>query len=192
MASTYGYARLSPAVPDPNLQQDALAAAGCTDIVVDRTPGKAARQPQLAQLLVKLSEGDALVVWRLDRLARTQKRLITIIAVLGERGIAFRSLTEGFDTTRASGDHILEVITALARCERDLIIEQTRLGIVDARARGRHGGRRPVMTTDKEQLAQQMYDSGEWSIEEIARTFGVTRMTVYRHLDYRTQSANGT
>lgn len=183
MAHLYGYARVSTTLQDPALQVDALKAAGCARIFTDRASGKSDRRPQLDKLLEAVLPGDVIVVWRLDRLGRSLRHLIAALNDLAEREVGFRSLTEGFDTTTAGGRLLFNIMGSLAEFERDLIVERTQAGLAAARARGRHGGRRTVMTPEKVKLAREMYDAHEYSVETIAQTIGVSRMTVYRHLD---------
>lgn len=183
MAHLYGYARVSTTVQDPALQLDALTAAGCARVFTDTASGTLDRRPQLDKLLETVLPGDVVVVWRLDRLGRSLKHLIATLTELGERQVGFRSLTEGFDTTTAGGRLLFNVMGALAEFERDLIVERTRAGLAAARARGRSGGRPTVMTPDKVRIAAQMYDSRDYTVDQIAKTVGVSRGTVYRHLD---------
>ncbi len=123
-----------------------------------------------------------MVVWRLDRLGRSIRHLIEVVTDLGERGVGFRSLTESIDTTTAAGRLMFHIMGALAEFERQLIIERTQAGLTAARARGRHGGRPKIMTPEKLLVARQMYDSKDHTIDTIAQTVGVSRTTLYRHL----------
>jgi DNA invertase Pin-like site-specific DNA recombinase len=182
MGDLLGYARVSTSEQDASLQKDALKSAGCLKIFTDRASGSLDRRPQLDRLLDQLRPGDTVVVWRLDRLGRSLKHLIQLIEDLDEKGIGFRSLTEGMDTTTAGGKLIYSIFGALAEFERSLIRERTMAGLASARARGRVGGRPPVMTPDKIKVARQLYDAQDLTVEEIAKTIGVSRKTVYRHL----------
>ena len=182
MGHLYGYARVSTTLQDPALQIDALTAAGCVRTFTDTASGKSDRRPRLDQLLEVVLAGDVIVVWRLDRLGRSLRHLITTLNDLDEQSVGFRSLTEGFDTTTAGGRLLFNIMGSLAEFERDLIVERTQAGLAAARARGRHGGRRTVMTPEKVKMAREMYDAREYSVETIAKTIGVSRMTVYRHL----------
>ena len=121
-------------------------------------------------------------MWRLDRLGRSLKHLIQLIEDLAEKGVGFRSLTENMDTTTSGGKLVFSIFAALAEFERSLIRERTKAGLAAARARGRVGGRPPVMTAEKIKVARQLYDARELTVEEIAKTVGVSRKTVYRHL----------
>jgi DNA invertase Pin-like site-specific DNA recombinase len=105
-----------------------------------------------------------------------------MIEDLAERGVGFKSLTEGMDTTTSGGKLIFSIFGALAEFERALIRERTMAGLAAARARGRVGGRPPVMTADKIKVARQLYDAKDLTVEQIAKTIGVSRKTIYRHL----------
>lgn len=182
MGDLLGYARVSTQDQNASLQLDALKAAGCIKVFTDKASGSLDRRPQLDRLLDQLRPGDTVVVWRLDRLGRSLKHLIQLIEDLAEKGVGFRSLTEGMDTTTAGGKLIFSIFGALAEFERSLIRERTVAGLAAARARGRVGGRPPVMTPEKIKVARQLYDARHLTVEEIAQTIGVSRKTVYRHL----------
>jgi Resolvase, N terminal domain/Helix-turn-helix domain of resolvase len=141
------------------------------------------RPPALEQLLDQLRPGDTLVVWKLDRLGRSLRHLVDTVTGLAEGGIGFRSLQEAIDTTTPGGKLVFHVFAALAEFERDLIRERTRAGLAAARARGRRGGRPSVLSGHKLQVAQEMYASGQYSVSAIAKTLGVSRASIYRHLD---------
>lgn len=183
MAHLYGYARVSTFDQDPALQLDALEAAGCARIFTDTVSGKLERRPQLDKLLEVVLPGDVIVVWRLDRLGRSLKHLVDLLADLGGRGVQFRSLTEAIDTTTASGKLLFNIMGSLAEFERALIVERTHAGLAAARARGRQGGRPRKVDDAKRDLIRKLYDSQEHSVDAIARMVGVGRTTVYRALD---------
>jgi DNA invertase Pin-like site-specific DNA recombinase len=167
----------------PALQHDALAAAGCLRLFTDTASGARADRPQLAALLEQLREGDTLVVWRLDRLGRSVQDLIALVVDLRDRGIGFRSLTEGIDTTTAGGRFVFVVLAGLAEMERELMRERTMAGLAAARDRGRRGGRPRRMTPAKLRTARRMR---EVDLPEryavIARELGLSKTTVRRHL----------
>lgn len=144
-----GYARVSTAEQNLELQRDALSNAGCEPIFEDRASGAKAERPGLADALGFVRRGDALVVWKLDRLGRSMAHLIDTVRKLEANSVGFRSLTEGVDTTTPGGTLVFHIFGALAQFERDLIRERTRAGLKAADARGRKGGRRPVVTPDK-------------------------------------------
>jgi len=122
-------------------------------------------------------------VWRLDRLGRSVRHLTETVNTLAERGVGFRSLTEGIDTTTPAGKLVFHIFAALAEFEREIIRERTNAGLDAARARGRKGGRRPKMTPGKLDTARQLYDSKQHTMEQIAEIVGVSRATLYRHLE---------
>jgi DNA invertase Pin-like site-specific DNA recombinase len=182
VSALLGYARVSTADQRPELQLDALRAAGCYRIFVDTASGALDDRPELAKALDHLRPGDTLVVWKLDRLGRSLRHLIDTLGALQERGVGFRSLQESLDTTTPGGKLIFHLFGALAEFERDLIRQRTQAGLAAARARGRTGGRPPSLTPTKTALARQLYDARQHTLAEIARTLGVSRATLYRHL----------
>jgi DNA invertase Pin-like site-specific DNA recombinase len=151
-------------------------------LFVDTASGALDERPELAKVLDQLRPDDTLVVWKLDRLGRSLRHLIDTIADLQRRDVGFRSLQENIDTTTPGGKLIFHIFGALAEFERDLIRQRTLAGLAAARARGRTGGRPPSMTPTKIAIARQMYDAQQHSLAEIARTLGVSRASIYRHL----------
>ena len=179
-----GYARVSTAEQTLALQEDALRAAGCERIFTDTMSGAKAERPGLGEALAYLRPGDALAVWRLDRLGRSLQALIATLSGLEGRGIGFRSLTEQLDTTTSGGKLIFHVFGALAEFERDLIRERTRAGLAAARARGRQGGRpKKLGTPAKVAMARALYDDKRHSVAAICTTLGISRATLYRYVD---------
>jgi len=136
-----GYARVSTAEQNPDLQVDELTAVGCFRVWTDQASGVLDRRPQLEEVLGQLRPGDTLVVWRLDRLGRSLRHLIDTVTRLDERGVGFRSLRESIDTTTAGGRLVFHLFGALAQFEREIIRDRTVAGLAAARARGRVGGR---------------------------------------------------
>src|SRR5215213_1618165 len=178
-----GYARVSTGEQTIDLQLDALKAAGCGAVYQETASGAKADRPVLDEVLSYLRTGDTLVVWRLDRLGRSLKHLIEVVAALAERGIGFKSLTEQIDTTTPGGKLIFHVFAALAEFERDLIRERAHAGLAAARARGRLGGRPRKLADAKQlELARTLYADGEADIETICATLGISRTTLYRAL----------
>ena len=146
MGRLIGYARVSTADQDLQLQIKALQRAGCHDAWIFRDIASGARtaRPGLEACVHALAAGDTLVVWRLDRLGRSMAHLVTVIDELLRRQVGFRSLGDGaIDTTTASGELVFHIFSALAQFERRLIQERTRAGLAAARARGNtaDGGR---------------------------------------------------
>jgi len=182
MGCLLGYARVSTAEQNPDLQLDELTKAGCYRTFLDVATGSLRTRPELDRLFDQLRPGDTLVVWRLDRLGRSLIHLVQTINQLAENGVAFRSLRESIDTSTATGKLILHIFAALAEFEQEIIRERTKAGLTAARARGRKGGCKPVMTPTKVKIAQDMYQSRKHTITEIAQTLSVSRATLYRHL----------
>ncbi|MGH2884180.1 MAG: recombinase family protein [Solirubrobacteraceae bacterium] len=185
--SLVGYARVSTSDQNPALQHYALDAAGCTRIFTDTASGALDQRPQLSAALDYLRPGDVLVVWRLDRLGRSVRHLTETVNTLAERGIGFRSLTEGIDTTTPAGKLVFHIFASLAEFEREIIRERTNAGLAAARARGRTGGRRPKMTPGKLATAWQLYEGKAHTVAQIAEIVGVSRATLYRHLEPNAQ-----
>ena len=167
-----GYARVSTHEQHLTLQTDALKQAGCQRIFEDRISGAGSDRPGLKSALEYVREGDTLLVWRLDRLGRSLKDLIEIVAGLEKRGIGLRSLQESIDTTTSGGKLIFHVFGALAEFERNLIRERTRAGLAAARARGRTGGRPRKLGDKKIELAQRLYDEKRHTVTEICQILG--------------------
>jgi DNA invertase Pin-like site-specific DNA recombinase len=182
MGHLLGYARVSTTDQQPHLQVDALERAGCYRVFTETASGARTDRPVLEQVLDQLRPGDALVVWKLDRLGRSLRQLVEVVTGLAERGVGFCSLQEQVDTTTPGGKLVFHVFAALAEFERDLIHERTRAGLAAARARGRQGGRPPVLTGHKLAVARELYASGQYTVAAIAKTLGVSRASVYRHL----------
>jgi DNA invertase Pin-like site-specific DNA recombinase len=136
-----GYARVSTHEQDCALQTDALTAAGCDRVFLETASGAKRDRPELKAALAAMTEGDTLVVWRLDRLARSLRHLLETIEGLEGQGKKFRSLTECIDTSTSGGKLIFSIIGAIAEFERALISERTKAGLEAARLRGRRGGR---------------------------------------------------
>lgn len=177
-----GYARISTDDQNLALQHDALTAAGCEKIYEDRISGVGAERPGLTLALEVARAGDTLIVWRLDRLGRSLKDLITLAERLEQRQVGLKSLKETLDTTSSGGRLIFHMFGALAEFERDLIRERTQAGLSAARARGRLGGRPKLLTPEKRRLAVQLYRAKEHSIAEICRLMGISKPTLYSYL----------
>jgi len=183
MGHLLGYARVSTTDQQPQLQVDALEHAGCYRVFTETASGALTDRPTLAQVLDQLRPGDTLVVWKLDRLGRSLRHLVDLVTGLAERGVGFRSLQESIDTTTPGGKLVFHVFAALAEFERDLIRERTTAGLVAARARGRNGGRPPVLEPGQVELARELYASRRYTTVEIARRLKVGRSTLYRYLE---------
>ena len=190
-----GYARVSTDDQDLSLQIDALEKHGIPKslIFTDKLSGAKDDRPGLRKCLDSLEGGDVLVVWRLDRLGRSMRHLITLVEDLRSCGVGFRSLNEGaIDTTSASGELIFNIFSALAQFERRLIQERTKAGLAAARARGRSGGR-PRLESEEAKVRAAKKLSGDRSItiDDICKTLGVSRSTYYRYLSLGNGDSKG-
>jgi DNA invertase Pin-like site-specific DNA recombinase len=177
-----GYARVSTTDQEPALQTDALKRADCQRIFEETASGARADRPQLKAALQFIRGGDTLVVWKLDRLARSLRQLIDTIADLERRGIAFVSLTEKIDTTTAGGRFLFHIMGALAEFEREIIRERTVAGLAAARARGRTGGRPRVMMEKQIDQARALAADPNVRPDYIAERVRVSVATIYRYL----------
>jgi DNA invertase Pin-like site-specific DNA recombinase len=177
-----GYARVSRDEQNLDLQIDALKAAGCEKIYTDKIGGTTTDRAGLDDLLSYIRPDDVLVVWRLDRLGRTLKKLILMIEELANRDIAFMSLRESIDTTTSGGRLIFHVFGALAEFEREIISERTKAGLMAAKARGRCGGRPRLMDQEKVRLARALHNDKSITVGEICRSLGISKGTLYRNL----------
>lgn len=181
-----GYARVSTDEQTARLQLDALNAAGCERTFSETASGVAADRPILADLLSHARRGDTVVVWRLDRLGRSLQHLIQVVQRLESEGVAFRSLTEGIDTSTANGRLFFHIFGALAQFERDLIRERTHAGLAAARARGRKGGRPRKLSADRVRMARRLLADPETTVSDVAKTLGVHRSTLHKALQLPT------
>lgn len=184
MGEKIGYARVSSEDQDLNMQTDELKLLGCSKIYKDKCSGIKSERKGLDNCLNNLKTGDTLVVWRLDRLGRSMAHLVSIITDLKDRGVHIKSIHDGaIDTSTASGELIFNIFASLAQFERELIRERTNAGLKAARARGRLGGRKPVLSGNPKVLtAKKMHSDKNIKINEICRTLNISRSTLYRYL----------
>ena len=173
-----GYARVSTQDQNPQLQLDALAGAGSEQVFHETAAGTFRDRPELSACLRTLRKGDALVVWKLDRLARSLKDLVEVIHDLNRRGVGFRSLTESIDTTTPGGRLVFHIFGALAEFEHSLIRERTIAGLNAARARGRKGGRKHALSDQDVRKAAAMLSDPKITKTEVAKHVGVSRVTL--------------
>ena len=180
-----GLARVSIDAQDARLQYDALTEAGCGRIYTEKiSTGKAAERPGLAAALDYLRSGDTLAVWKLDRLGRSVKEVLTIADDLHARGVGVKILTgklSGSYSPHGEGKFFFTMIAAFAELERDIVHERTMAGLAAAQAQGKVGGRPTVMDPDKLAAARDRRARGE-SPTKIAKALGISRASVYRHL----------
>lgn len=176
-----GYARVSTQEQLLDLQTDALLVAGCEKIFSDKASGAATERKALTELLDYVREGDTLVVYKLDRLGRSLAHLLEVVATLEAKGVGFKSLTEGLDTTTPGGRLVFHIFGSIAEFERGLIKERTNAGLKAAKARGRVGGRPSAMTEEQIEQAKAMA-SANIPTAAICKTLGVSRSTYYRKI----------
>lgn len=177
-----GYARVSTQDQSPEMQLDALRGAGCEKIFTEKASGAHRDRPQLCAALDYMREGDTLVIWKLDRLARSLKQLIETVEELETRDVGFRSLTEAIDTTTPGGRLVFHIFAALAEFERSIIRERTKAGLEAARARGRVGGRPPALGAEDISAAKALLRDPEITSKEAARRMGVSVSALYKYI----------
>lgn len=178
-----GYARVSTDEQETHLQFDALNAAGCERVYQEKASGAKRDRPELMRMLDHARKGDVIVVWKLDRLARSLLQLIETVNHLHERGVQLRSLTENLiDTTSPSGKLVFGVFALMAEFERDMLRQRTRAGLDAARRRGRIGGRPKSINAADLKKARVMLASGDYTKGEVATELGVSRHTLWREL----------
>jgi DNA invertase Pin-like site-specific DNA recombinase len=195
MGRLIGYARVSTSEQDLSLQLEALRGAGCRDerMFLDTASGARTARPGLDACLQALTPGDTLVVWRLDRLGRSMAHLVTLIEVLLKRRVGLRSLCDGAIDTTASGELVFHIFSALAQFERRLIQERTRAGLAAARARGKHGGRKPLQPEEpRVQMAYTLYGDRRLTVADICRTLRISPATFYRYVALSRRAADAT
>lgn len=188
--STLIYARVSTADQCTDSQLDRLRAIEHDREFIDQgVSGRLASRPALDEMLAYARAGDVVVVTKLDRLGRSVKNLCEIVEDLAERDIDLRVLDQGLDTSTPAGRLMFHVLSAIGEFEHSLNVSRTREGLASARARGRVGGRRPKLSEIQVSQARRMYESGEYTVEEIGATFGCSRPTIYRALQDEKVSA---
>ncbi len=176
-----GYVRVSTTDQNLDLQLKALSDVGCEKIFEDKLSGSKAIRPGLDKALEILRPGDSLVVWKLDRLGRSVKHLVDLVAKLEKQQVNFKSLTDSIDTTSPSGRFFFHVMASLAEMERELNIERTRAGLAIARQAGRVGGQRRIMTEGKIKAAKELLETG-MSPRDVAENLEVSIASIYRYL----------
>lgn len=180
-----GYARVSTDDQKLDSQIDALKEAGCEKIFSEKASGAKDERQQLFEALSYLRKGDTLVVYKLDRLGRTLKKLIELVEDFKNKGVHLQSIKDGVDTSSPTGKFFFHVVGAFSELERSLIVERTRAGLTAARSRGRLGGRPETISKSKKEIAYDLYMEGTKTVDEIIQPLGMSRMTFYRHLNKR-------
>jgi len=174
-----GYARVSTGDQSFDLQLDALS--DCDRVYSEIASGAKLERVELNRAIASLKPGDTLKVWRLDRLGRSLSHLIDTITYLRDKQVNFQSVSDAIDTSTAAGRLVFGVFGAIAEFERELIRERTIAGLKAAKARGRNGGRKKVMSQDDINAAIRLHEAG-MSVERICETLHISRATYYRHV----------
>lgn len=179
---TFGYARVSTADQRLDLQLQAFEKAGVHPdyIYQEHISGVKAKRPQLTECLRLMRTGDTLVVWKLDRLGRSTRELLSIIDDLKERGIYFKSLNDYIDTDTAVGELFFTIMAAFAQFERDLISERTIAGLRASKKKGRMGGRKPKLSDQQIKEGIDLLRFGKWNVSRLCRVYQIGRNTWYR------------
>jgi DNA invertase Pin-like site-specific DNA recombinase len=177
-----GYARVSTQDQNLDLQLDALNEIGCENIFTEKASGAQRERPELIAALHYMRKGDTLVVWKLDRLARSLKQLIETVEKLEAKGMGLRSLTEAIDTTTSGGRLIFHIFGSLAEFERSIIKERTLAGLSAAKRLGRRGGRPPALSAEDLAVARALLKDVNITVEDVAKRLSVAPSTLYRHL----------
>ena len=183
--TVYGYARVSTSEQTPELQATALRTAGCEEIVIEHASGGKRERPVLQALLGRLTVGDVVVVWKLDRLSRSLKDLLWLLERVEDAGAGFRSVTESIDTTTAAGRMLMQMLGAFAEFERAMIRERTLAGLAAAKRKGRRLGPRFKLNSEQQDTVIELLEGGR-SQREVARLFGVGQATISRLWQRRT------
>ena len=175
-----GYARVSTIEQNLDLQLQALKKAGCQKIYREKVSGATRQRPEFQRMLDQIRGGDVIVVWKLDRLARSTRDLLETTETIREAGAKFQSIAEPWaDTTTHAGKMIMTVFAGIAEFERDLIRERTGAGREAAKKRGVQFGRPRKLNPEQAQLVRRLLDEGE-SVRDLAETFDVHIATIYR------------
>ena len=177
-----GYARVSTRDQSPALQLDALREVGCDRVFTEKASGAQRDRPELAAALDYIRGGDTLVVWKLDRLARSVRQLVETAEDLQQRGVGLKVLTQQIDTTTPGGRLVFHVFAAMAEFERELTLERTHAGLCAAKALGRRGGRKPALGPAEVKRARAMLADPTITVSEVAQQLGVQPSTLYRHI----------
>jgi len=181
-----GYARVSTQDQNLSLQVDSLKNAGCEIIFEEKISGKSKDRPELIKLFSKLRDGDTVIVWKLDRLGRSLKDLIDLVAEFQKLKVNFISLQDSINTETATGRFTFNIFASLAEFEREIISTRTKAGLASARARGRIGGRPSGLSKEnlsKAKAVKILFDRQEKTMEEIGRDLKLSRSTCYRYFE---------
>lgn len=189
-----GYVRVSRNEQNLDIQLDSLNKLGIDEVFKEKVGGTSKERPEFERMLTLLRSGDIVVVWRIDRLGRSTLALVRLMAELRERGVEFRSITEGIDTTTSMGRLWYTLSAVFAENEREIIRERTLAGLASARARGRVGGRSFGLSEKAKQTAKTakiLYDSGQ-SVASILKALDIgSSTTLYKYLRHEGATFGG-
>lgn len=179
-----GYARVSTQEQNLDLQINALKEAGCERIFTEKASGAKRDRPELKNALeyIRSNNNDVLVVWKLDRLARSLRQLLDTVERLDNEGIGFKSITENIDTTSSGGKLTFHIFGALAEFERYIIKERTIAGLKAAKEMGRVGGRPSLLNPETLTYAKALLKDKKIAVKDAAKHFKISPATLYRHL----------
>lgn len=186
----FGYARCSMLDQNLDWQIDALMKEGCDRIFQEKFTGTRKDRPELLRMLDMLREGDTVIICELTRLSRSVKDLFDLVERVEKAGANIKSLKEPWlDTTTPQGRLLFTIFSGVSQFERELIRERTMEGLASARARGRMGGR-PGKDKKVVEQALTLYDSRAYSVDEISKTTGISRATLYKYINLRKEAQN--
>lgn len=178
-----GYGRVSTLEQSTDIQRDALLAAGVEKLFLDKYTGTKSSRPELDKLREYMREGDTVCVLKIDRLARSTRDLLNLVQEFADAGVTLRVLEQNIDTSTSEGKFLLNVLSAVAELERDMIVARTKQGLAAAKAKGRIGGRKPKLSKLQIDQVRDFYETGK-SVSDIAALFNVSRASVYRALEH--------
>ncbi|WP_204162680.1 recombinase family protein [Pantoea sp. SoEX] len=178
-----GYARVSTPEQDTGMQISVLKESGCSTVYEEKISADCFNKPRLLYLIDHLSPGDVLVVWKLDRLSRSLKDLLTLLEKIKLVGAEFESLTETINTNTAAGRMMMQIIGSFAEFEHAVLYERTIIGLQAARKEGRIGGRRPKLNLQQQKEVLEAFGSGKKTASNIAKLFNVHPSTICRLLN---------
>jgi DNA invertase Pin-like site-specific DNA recombinase len=188
MGKKLGYGRVSTAEQSTEIQKNALLAAGAEKLFLENFTGTKANRPELDRLRDQMRSGDTVLVTKLDRLARSTKDLLNLVSEFHDAGVELVVLEQNINTSTSEGKFLLNVLSAVAELERDMIVARTQQGLAAAKARGRVGGRKAKMSPEQMAEVRNFYEKGK-SVTDISALFSVSRASVYRVLDKTTSEA---
>ena len=177
-----GYGRVSTLEQSTDIQRDALIAAGAEKLFLDKYTGTKSSRPELDKLRDYMREGDTVCVLKIDRLARSTRDLLNLVQEFADAGVTLKVLEQSIDTSTSEGKFLLNVLSAVAELERDMIVARTKQGLAAAKAKGRVGGRKPKLSKIQMEEVRKFYEAGK-PVCDIAALFNVSRASIYRALD---------